>query len=166
MSASDWLGLLGVFLGGALPWLEAVLVIPAGILSGLPPTLVVVFGSIGNLLTVALSAWFGESVRGWHLRRRHAKESATDSEESIDRKAATRERRRQRVQRTMDRGGMPLLALLGPLTLGTQFSAVAAVALGVPAMRTTLWIGGGTVLWALIAAAVTLAGGELFTAGP
>lgn len=57
------LGLVGVLLGGALPWLEAVVVIPAGILLGLPPLAVVVAAVAGNLSTVALAAFAGERLR-------------------------------------------------------------------------------------------------------
>lgn len=67
------LGLVGVFLGGALPWLEAVFAIPAGILLGLPPLAVV-----GNLSTVALAVslgasgrrafvWVGAATVGWSV---------------------------------------------------------------------------------------------------
>ena len=58
----------------------------------------------------------------------------------------------------MSRWGMPGLALLGPIGLGTQFSAIAAVALGVTARSAFLWVGAGTVAWSIAAAGLTLGG--------
>ena len=37
----EQLGLLGVFIGGAIPWFEAIAVVPAGIVLGLDPVLTV-----------------------------------------------------------------------------------------------------------------------------
>jgi hypothetical protein len=62
--------LLGVFAGGALPWLETIVVIPIGIAAGLPPVAVVIAGATGNLLTIAVAAFAGERVRQWWQRRR------------------------------------------------------------------------------------------------
>src|SRR5699024_6864598 len=51
VSGEDWATLGGVFLGGALPWLEAIIVIPVGILAGAPAVWVVLAAVVGNLLT-------------------------------------------------------------------------------------------------------------------
>lgn len=40
MMDGQLLALVGVFLGGALPWLEAIIVIPIGIAAGPPPVAV------------------------------------------------------------------------------------------------------------------------------
>lgn len=165
MSAAQWWGLWVTFLGGALPWLEALVVIPAGILAGLPAVPVFLAAVAGNLLTVALSAWFGEQVMSWWAGRRSRREWAKRDPQSAARRANRRRRRQQRILRVMDRGGMPALAALGPLLLGTQVAAVAAVAVGVSAWRSFMWISAGTILWALAAAAATLAGFDLFGVG-
>lgn len=165
MTAAEFWGLLGVFVGGALPWLEAVIVIPAGIIAGLSPVLVVIFGTVGNLLTVGVSAWFGAEIRDWFRRRRRDREVRKNGVDFAEWKAEKRERREQKIKRVMARGGMPLLALLGPIGLGTQFTAVAAVAMGVSPTRSFVWVGAGTVLWTIVAAAATLAGFEIFGIG-
>ena len=165
MSAAQWWGLLGMFLGGALPWLEAVVVIPAGIVAGLPLVPVIIAAVAGNLLTVALSAWFGERIMVWWSGRRQRREWLRNDPETAARKAAKRARRQQPIVRVMERGGMPALALLGPLIIGTQIAAVAAVALGTSAIRSFFWIGTGTVLWAGLAAVATLTGFEALGLG-
>jgi len=46
------LGLLGVFIAGAIPWMEAIAVVPAGILVGLDPIATVIAASLGNAITI------------------------------------------------------------------------------------------------------------------
>lgn len=163
MGDSVWWGLLGVFAGGALPWLEAVVVIPGGIVAGLPVVPVLVAGITGNLLTVGIAAFAGDWVKERVSRRRRRRAAAREHDpEVVARRDAKRQRRRDRVERIMDRGGLPLLALLGPIGLGTQVSALVAVAAGVAPARSFAWIGGATVAWCLVAAGVTVAGFEAF----
>ncbi len=145
------LGLVGMFLGGALPWLEAIIVIPIGILAGLNPVAVVVAAFAGNLLTVALAAYAGEGIRAWWRRRRH-------------RAGAEPNARGERAARVFQRWGLPGVAVVGPLA-GTQMCAVIAVGLGAPAARTTVWIGAGTLVWCLAAAALTLSGASFLGVG-
>jgi uncharacterized membrane protein len=136
----DRLGLLGVLIGGAVPWLEAVTVIPAGILLGLPPVAVVATAIVGNLATVALVAFGGERVRAWMLaRRRRRREGAANG-------------RASRAERVMSRFGLPGLAILGPLGVGTQMSAAIVVSLGVSGRRAFAWVGASTVGWSVVVA--------------
>lgn len=148
------LSLGGIVLGGALPWLEAVVVIP-GIIAGLPVILVVLAGVTGNLITVGLAAWFGERVRAWWIERRRGRRAVARHQEGPA--AGKRARRQARVDRIMARWGLPALALLGPIGLGTQVSAIVGVGSGARAGVTFAWIGGGTVAWSIVdaVAAVT-----------
>lgn len=164
MSAADWWGILGVFLGGATPWLEAPVVIPAGLIAGLPTVPVLLAAIFGNLLTVGVAAYFGEQIREWWDRRRERRRQDAGPETEAHRRAKTL-RRQARIEKVMDRGGLPLLALVGPIGLGTQVSAVVAVALGVRATVSFLWVSAGTVLWCVAAAYATLAGFELLELG-
>lgn len=150
-------GLLGVFLGGALPWLEAVVVIPAGILAGLPLVPVIAVGASGNLLTVALAAFAGEEIR----RRWRAWRSRRGSREPSERSR----RNRARIQRLLERGGLPLLALVGPIGIGTQVSALMAVAGGSSALRAFTWIAAGTVAWCILAGIAAARGVALLGMG-
>lgn len=165
MEYSDsWWGLLVVFLGGATPWLEAIVVIPGGIIAGLPAIPVVAAAVIGNVLTVALAAFAGEWLTArWSAfwqRRRAARHQELDPEVAA-RRAERAERRRRRVQKVMSRGGLPLLAILGPLGLGTQISALVAVGAGVRAWPAFLWISVATLVWGAVAAVLTVTGSEL-----
>lgn len=157
MTFSEWSVLGGLFLGGALPWLEAIVVIPVGVLAGLPPVLVVLFAVTGNLLTVGLAAVFGERLRKWWTARRRTR-GKNPAMKQDPAKLERRNRRRARIKRAVDRWGMLGLAVLGPIGLGTQFSALAAVTLGVSARQAIVWVGAGTVAWSVAAAILTVSG--------
>jgi hypothetical protein len=140
------LGLLGVLIGGAIPWLEAVAVIPAGILLGLRPVAVVVVAIVGNLATVALVAFGGERVRARLLARRRRR---VEGEQGG---------RASRAERVMSRFGVPGLAILGPLGVGTQLSAAIVVSLGVSGRRAFAWVGASTIGWSVLVALLVALG--------
>ncbi|RNL82111.1 small multi-drug export protein [Halostreptopolyspora alba] len=148
MDLGDVLLTGGVFLGGAAPWLEAVVVIPAGIVAGLNPFVATLAGIAGNLLTVAIAAWSGERIRDWWRARRGSRRGHD----------APKGGRSARAERIVRRWGLPMLALLGPLGLGTQVTAVVAVGMGITSRASFAWIGAATVLWSLVAAVATLTG--------
>lgn len=158
MSTATALMLAGVFLGGAAPWLEAIVVIPAGIVGGLHPLPTLIAGITGNLLTVALTAWFGERIRAWWLNRRKQRVAARVGPHDGDSAESPHSGRWARVERVMNRWGLPALAVLGPLGLGTQLSALVAVGLGVRSRVAFAWIGGATIAWSIVAAVLTITG--------
>lgn len=149
--------LLGVFLGGATPWLEAIVVIPGGIVAGLHPVPVVLAGVVGNLATVAVAAWFGERIHAWWGARRRARKGDGGQPESSQ--------RRQRIERVAQRWGLPALAALGPIGLGTQLSALVASGIGTKPRVAFVWIGAGTIVWSIVAAIAAAAGLSLAGVG-
>lgn len=157
MNNGDLAELFGVFVGGATPWLEAIVVIPIGIAAGLPPVAVVLAGASGNVLTVAIAAFFGERVRRWWQHRRGPRPRRPEG--------AERSRRSRWMARVFDRWGLAGLAVLGPLGLGTQLSAVVAVGFGHSARRTFTWIAAGTVAWCIVVALLASFGSEVVGLG-
>lgn len=153
MTGTNIVILLGVLVGGAAPWLEAVVVIPGGILAGVHPVPVVAAGLAGNLATVAVAAWFGQRVRAWWAARRGTRTEAGGRPDTG--------RRGQRVERLVRRWGLPALAVLGPIGLGTQISALVAGGLGITPRVTFAWIGAGTVAWGVLAAIAAVTGVSL-----
>ncbi len=130
------LGLLGVFIAGAIPWMEAIAVVPAGIVFGLDPLAVVVAAAIGNGLTIFLFAYLSSSIRERIIKRRIARGKAAESPKF------------EKALKAFDKYGIYGLAILGPLIIGTQFAAAAAVAAGVKPLRTSLLVTLSMVLWA------------------
>ena len=136
----EQLGLLGVFIAGAIPWFEAIAVVPAGILFGLDPVWVVLAAIAGNALTIFVFAYFGAGIRGWISRLRVARGKAPEL------------KRFERAQQAFDKYGIFGLAALGPILIGTQFAAAIAVAIGVKPLKTASLVTAGMTLWAVLVA--------------
>jgi membrane protein YqaA with SNARE-associated domain len=143
VNVEQW-GLIGVFLAGATPWLEAIAVVPVGILAGLNPWAVVAAAIVGNCLTIFLFAYLGSEIRTRWLARRIAHGKSGES------------KRFDRAQRFFDRFGIYGIALLGPAFIGTQFAAAVAVAAGVKPLKAATIISGATLFWATAVAIATL----------
>lgn len=132
----EQLGLLGIFIAGAIPWFEAIAVVPAGIVVGLDPVLTVIAAAVGNAITIFLFAYAGAGIRTWILKRREAKGKTGDSPKY------------QKALAAFDKYGMWGMAALGPILIGTQFAAAASVAAGVKPLKASLLITLSMVLWA------------------
>ena len=141
----EQLGLFGVFLGGAIPWLEAVAVVPAGIVLGLDPVLTVVFASVGNIITIAVFAYGGGALRQWIVAKRVAKGKEAESPKFV------------KAQQAFDKYGIFGMAALGPILIGTQFAAAASVAAGVKPLKVTVVVSVAMVMWATAIAWVMVA---------
>ena len=139
------LGLLGVFIAGAIPWMEAIAVVPGGIVFGLDPLAVVVAAVIGNGLTIFLFAYLGSSIRERMIKKRLANGKTGESPKF------------EKALKAFDKYGIYGLAVLGPLIIGTQFAAAAAVAAGVKPLRASLIVTLSMALWASGIAAVMAA---------
>lgn len=146
-SLAEQLGLLGIFIAGAIPWFEAIVVVPSGILFGLDPLSVVLAAVAGNALTIVTFAYAGAGIRRWVDRWRTARGQKVGS------------RRYERAQNAFNRWGIFGLSALGPILIGTQFSAAVAVAAGVSPLRTFVIISAGMALWAIAIAVFMMAFG-------
>ena len=140
----EQLGLVGVFLAGAIPWFEAIAVVPAGIIFGLDPVLTLLFAAAGNILTIAVFAYGGGAIRNWIISRRVAKGKEAESP------------RFAKAQQAFDKYGIYGMAALGPILIGTQFAAAASVAAGVKPLKVTVLISAAMVIWAIAIAWVVV----------
>ncbi|MFA9428677.1 small multi-drug export protein [Egicoccus sp. AB-alg2] len=154
---------LGVFVAAAIPWLEVLLVVPAGIVAGLPAVPVVVVAALGNAATLVPLVLAGDRLRAWWRRRRGAGDVAADDVQADGADGGpTAGGRGARARRVFDRYGLPGLAVLGPLLTGIHVAAVVALAAGAERRRTLLWLTAGLTVWAVLAAAATLLGLDTF----
>jgi Ca2+/H+ antiporter, TMEM165/GDT1 family len=135
------LGLLGVFIAGAIPWMEAIAVVPAGILVGLDPIATVIAASLGNAITIFLFAYFASNIRARLINRRVQKGKSAEVAK-LD-----------KALKAFDRYGIYGLAVLGPILIGTQFAAAAAATAGVKPLRTSILVTVSMFLWAILIAA-------------
>ncbi|MBU3692805.1 MAG: hypothetical protein FGM47_04720 [Candidatus Nanopelagicaceae bacterium] len=142
MNIEDW-GLVGVFIAGAIPWMEAIAVIPAGIIIGLNPVATLVAAVVGNLITIVLFAYFGSAIRERFIKRR------------VKRGKSANIPKLEKALKAFDNYGVYGLAALGPILIGTQFAAAASVAAGVKPLKASILVSASMVIWAsLIAVAI------------
>jgi membrane protein DedA with SNARE-associated domain len=78
MNIEEW-GLIGIFIAGAIPWMEAIAVVPSGIVLGLDPTSTVIAAVLGNAITIFLFAYLGSTIRSKIIERRIAKGKSAES---------------------------------------------------------------------------------------
>ena len=122
-----------VFLLGAVPMTEAYIVIPVGILGGLNPVLTLAAGVAGNILTVLAVILFMDRFKQWLERRRRKPDAGS--------------KRNERAGRLFRKYGVPGLALIGPLVVGSHLSAFLAVTFGGTKRATFLWVAVSIVFW-------------------
>ena len=133
----EQLGLLGIFIAGAVPWLEAIAFIPPGIAVGFDPILTVIAAVAGNASTIFLFAYSGAGVRNWLRKRREAKGKSGESP------------RYQKALAAFDRYGIWGMAALGPIIIGSQFAAAASVAAGVKPMKVSILMTASVLIWSI-----------------
>ncbi len=132
----EQLGLLGIFIAGAIPWFEAIAVVPSGIIFGLDPVATVVAAVVGNAITIFAFSYAGSSIRSWLIRRREARGKAGESPKFAKALSA------------FDKYGVYGMAALGPIIIGTQFAAAASVAAGVKPFRAAMLVTISMIIWA------------------
>lgn len=138
-----------VFLGAAIPWLEIALVIPVGIVAGLSPFWVMVLAFTGNLLTVVIVIIGFDKIQVWWMKRQEAKGISSS-------------KRSERAKAIWSKYGLPGLALLGPILIGTHIAAFIGMKLGADKKWTTLWLTISIALWALTFGILTALGFDFF----
>ena len=144
MNIEEW-GLIGIFIAGAIPWMEAIAVVPSGIILGLDPIATVIAAALGNAITIFIFAYLGSSIRAKVIERRVAKGKSAESPKF------------EKALKAFDRYGIYGMAFLGPIIIGTQFAAAASVAAGVKALRVSILITASMILWATGIAALMVA---------
>lgn len=147
--AGGWTSYLLVFLAAATPVVEVLVVIPAGVLAGLPPVQTTALALAGNLSTVVLVGLAGDRILGWWRRRRPEREDEPS-------------RRSRRARELAQRWGVPGLALLAPITTGTHIATMAALTTGATTRRVLTWMTIGLVAWAVGVAVATVVGVDAF----
>lgn len=139
MNVQDW-GLVGIFIAGAIPWMEAIAVVPSGIILGLDPIATVIAAAFGNAITIFIFAYLGSTIREKIIKRRVTKGKSAESPKF------------EKAVKAFDRYGIYGMAFLGPVIIGTQFAAAASVAAGVKPLRVSILITTSMILWASVIA--------------
>ncbi|MEK3890445.1 small multi-drug export protein [Bacillus sp. FSL K6-3431] len=125
-----------VFLLAATPWFEIAAVIPLGILRGLQPIVVVILAFIGNLSTIILVIYLFEKIKDFLVKKKGGLKENN--------------KRQDRAKKVWNKYGLPGLAILGPVLIGTHIAAFIGMSLGATKRWTMLWMTISLVLWSVI----------------
>jgi len=157
-----------IFLGGAIPLMEYMVVIPFGIIAGLPTIPVVIAAFLGNLLGVVLIILFVDKVKTLLRNRKERKqyifkknaageeqqdESPEEDQQTNKSLSETRgERKRKREERAKqlwEKYGVAGLAFFGTLLLSSYISAIMACTFGGNRAYVTLWMAISLAVWSI-----------------
>ncbi|WP_100398094.1 small multi-drug export protein [Bacillus sp. FJAT-44742] len=127
-----------VFALSAIPFFEAYAVIPLAIIAGLSILPSIVIGLAGNLLTVLFLVLFIEQIKAWRKKRKGVEQEQHQS------------KRHKRAQKLWQRYGLPGLAVIGPLFVGSHLTAFMCVTLGGSKHKTVYWVLGSISLWSIV----------------
>lgn len=130
-------GYLLVFILGAVPFLEAYGVIPVASIAGLSVLPVMVLGLGGNLLTILLVVVFIDHIKKWRKKR------GKERDESNKKRFA-------RAENLWKKYGLPGLALIGPLIVGSHLTAIASMTFGGTKQLTFIWTAASITVWSVV----------------
>ena len=126
-----------VFIFSAIPLLEAYIVIPLGIVSGLNIVLTMVIGLLGNILTVFLLAYYMDIFLKWRDRRKAGREQKES-------------KKNKRAERIFNKYGVPGLAFLGPMFIGSHFTTLFIITLGGRRREAFIWVSLSVIVWTIL----------------
>lgn len=127
-----------IFLLAIAPWMDVSIVVPLGVVWGLPPFLVGITAFIGNLILILLLSFFFKQYAKWRTARRLKKGITTPSKKET------------RSRRLWERYGIPGLALLAPILVGTDIAAVLALTFGSSRTHVVSWMTVSLAVWTVI----------------
>jgi hypothetical protein len=130
---------LTVFAIGVVPYLESHVGAFVGTLTGVPVVLAALAAIAGNLLALAVATRAGGAV----ARRVAARRGAPS-------------RRSQKVLARVDRFGVPVASLLGPLVLATALSTFIMISTGLDRRTVITWQTIAVVVWGIVFAGLGL----------
>ncbi|MEN8700313.1 MULTISPECIES: small multi-drug export protein [Bacillus] len=145
-SASEFWQYVIIFILAAAPWMDVSIVVPLGVVWGLPPFWTGVAAFAGNLLLLLLLALFFEQFFKWRNARREKKGAAGPT------------KRDKRSRQIWEKYGIPGLALLAPILVGTDIAAIAAFSFGASRSRVLAWMTVSLAVWTVIFAVASAYG--------
>lgn len=129
-------GYILVFILGAVPFFEAYGVIPIASIAGLSVVPVTILGLAGNLLTILLLPLFIDQIKNWRKKRGKVKEEEN--------------KRFVRAENLWKKYGLPGLAMIGPLIVGSHLTALASMTFGGTRQLTFIWLTISMTIWSIL----------------
>ncbi|MEQ2529473.1 DNA-binding protein [Robertmurraya yapensis] len=136
-----------VFFLSAIPWVESAAVVVLAIAFGLSPIPSTILAFAGNWLVVVIVVLLFDRWQEWRNRKRA--EKGIQKEDN---------KKRARAHGIFVKYGLPGLALLGPLLIGTEIAAAFAMIFKAPRKNVLTWMTVSLALWTILFATATYYG--------
>jgi uncharacterized membrane protein len=127
-----------LFLFAAAPWMDVSIIVPLGIVWGLPPIGVSIVAFSGNFLLILLLGIFFKKIDRWRKNRKQKKGIQNPTK---------KERRSREI---WEKYGIPGLALVAPIFVGTDIAAIIALTLGSSKTRVVGWMTISLAVWTIV----------------
>ena len=137
-NADAFLQYIVLFLLAFAPWMDVSIVVPLGVLWGLNPVAVGLTAFFGNLILILLLGLFFKQIDRWRKVRKQKKGIDSPS------------KKENRSRRIWERYGIPGLALLAPIVVGTDIAALLALTFGSSRVRVISWMATSLAIWTVI----------------
>ncbi|MCJ2148241.1 small multi-drug export protein [Bacillus paralicheniformis] len=141
---------VAVFIIGFVPFLEAFVAVPIGILLGLPFILVVLVGAIANWLSVMAVIVFSS-----FMRTSFSKKEKNNTDHYIN-------RRFQKAKSYFNKYGVPGISLLGPIIGTNHIGALVCIIAKANKKRIILWQTVSIVMWAVGTGVLLIFGVDIY----
>lgn len=138
-----------VFFAAAVPGIEILVAVPLGIVRGLPVPVAIILGFLGNASTIILEILIFQRLKNWWENRKKS-EVTKPSKRTV------------RAENIWRRYGIPGLALLGPILIGSHLAAFLALALGSSKKQTAVWLFISLAAWSIVFGTLTILGVDVF----
>lgn len=135
---------VGVFLAGAVPYIESYFAAFIGIVSGVNPSIAIVMAILGNIVSMLAFVFFGERSRNWR---------------KADEKPISK--RKQKLKDRFDKYGIVSVSLLGQTLLPSQITSMAMVAFGADRKKVIFWQIISITLWGIFFGVLAMLGVEI-----
>ncbi|ALC91707.1 DNA-binding protein [Bacillus sp. FJAT-18017] len=129
---------LVLFLLALAPWMDVSLIVPLGILWGMSPIGVGITAFVGNFILIFLLGLFFKQFSRWRAKRREKKGITGPTKKET------------RSRKIWEKYGIPGLALLAPILVGTDIAAVLALTLGSSKTRVVGWMTLSLAVWTIV----------------
>lgn len=134
----QWLILLLISM---IPFVEAYIAAPLGIIAGVNPIVAIIASIVGNVISMVLFVLFGEKIR----KIRHKEDIPLTA-------------RKQKLKERFDKYGVALVSLLGQTLLPSQITSVAMVTFGAKKNAVIFWQTISIIIWGVAFGLLGLAG--------
>ncbi|OUJ18355.1 putative membrane protein [Methanonatronarchaeum thermophilum] len=138
-----------IFILAATPWIEILIVVPAGIIAGLNPYLVAITASLGNIIPIYIIIYGYNKLENWWKKNIH-----TNQQE----KTKKFKKQRKKAIKYWEKYGILGLAIISPALIGIHLATIVALTIGSNKNKLALYMTLSIIGWTTILTITTIQG--------